>query len=522
MRSQGGYRFGLAVAALGVASVASLAVPSPAYSVPFLPPTASLTASPNPALVGETVNFDGSGSTPDTGPPLGSPITTYEWDLDGDSGTGPGGFEVNTGSTPTTSRSYADPGTITVRLRVTDSEGDTDVDSRNLKIHRPPVAGFIFEPSTPAVGDPVTFSSTSTDPDGPIAAYAWDFDGDGFDDGTGETETHSFSTAGNYPVSLRVTDSDGATAEVTRNVLVQESPPNASFVYSPGSPLTLETVSFDGSGSTPPSGGPTITSLTWDLDGDGGFDDASGATATSSYSTPGPHTVGLRVDASDGSFDIETRVVEVGNRAPIASFNRSPQSARAGNTLDLTSTSFDPDGAIASHDWDLDGDGEFDDQTGPAAQRQFPEQGTFYVGLRVVDTHGAAHAVVEEITVGPPAPRVLSPFPIVRLAGQLTPAGNTQIDRLSIRAPEGSDALVRCRGGACPFHEQARTVEGGRARFPQIEQVLPPGVVIKVFVTQPDTIGKFTRFRLRDGKVPKRKDACVEAGSRKPIDCPET
>ena len=126
-RRRRGMLSGLALAGAGiVAAVGAVSAPA----LVGVPPTASITASPNPALVNENVTFDGSGSTGDG---LGGSITTYEWDLDGDST-----FETNTGSNPTVSRSYSAPGTITVALRVTDGDGDTDEDSVNLVVNSPP------------------------------------------------------------------------------------------------------------------------------------------------------------------------------------------------------------------------------------------------------------------------------------------------------------------------------------------------------------------------------------------------
>ena len=46
-------------------------------------------------------------------------------------------------------------------------------------------------------------------------------------------------------------------------------------------------VSFDGRGSSDPDAGDTIASWSWDLNGDGAFGDATGATATYTYTTPG-------------------------------------------------------------------------------------------------------------------------------------------------------------------------------------------------------------------------------------------
>src|SRR5207245_531039 len=64
----------------------------------------------------------------------------------------------------------------------------------------PPTASFTASPPSPvSTGTPVTFTSTSNDPDGSIASQAWDLNDDGkFDDGTGTTATRSFPKAGTY------------------------------------------------------------------------------------------------------------------------------------------------------------------------------------------------------------------------------------------------------------------------------------------------------------------------------------
>ena len=510
-RRRRGMLSGLALAGAGI--VAALgAVSAPA--LPGIPPTASITASPNPALVNENVTFDGSGSTGDG---LGSSITTYEWDLDGDNT-----FETSTGNNPTVSRPYSAPATITVSLRVTDDDGDTDEDSVSLVVNSPPTARFIYEPSTPAVREQITFSSTSSDAEGPIpnSSQRWDFDNDGeFDDATGQTVTRAFSSPGTKSVGLRVTDSDGASATVVRNVVVQPNPPSAAFSFAPQGPLSGEAVTFDGSGSTAPAG-QTITAMNWDLDDDGAFDDGPWPYAQASYSTPGPHTVRLRVDASGGGFDIASQVVPVGNRPPTASFEFSPRPARAGETLRLTSTSSDPDGPIVDTAWDLDGDGEFDDFGGPTAQLRAPKRGTLTVGLKVVDSGGVSNQVTASVPLSGGPRKLLAPFPVVRLAGELKRNGKTEIGRLSVRAPKGSDVTVSCHGRSCPFRSRTRGVKKRRVGFPALERLLRPGVVIRVYVTDPDKIGKFTSFKLRDGKAPRRTDSCLKGEHHKPIPCP--
>ncbi len=89
--------------------------PTLATATPGVAPAASFTTSPNPAVTDETVTFDASASATDL---VGTPITKYEWDLDGD-----GVFETEDND-PVTSESYADPAIIEISLRVTDEEGD--------------------------------------------------------------------------------------------------------------------------------------------------------------------------------------------------------------------------------------------------------------------------------------------------------------------------------------------------------------------------------------------------------------
>ncbi len=517
MRQRGTARrivLGLELASVLIAG--ALTLPSPAAALPGFPPTASIVASPNPTLRNQTVTFDGTGSTRDIG---GAAITKYEWDLDGT-----GGFEVNTGASPTASRSYSSLGPVTVRLRVTDADNDvSSPDSDTLQVvNADPTAGFIFEPSTPATNEQITFSSTSSDPDGtiPSANHHWDFDEDGqFDDATGETVTTSFATADTYTVGLQITDSDGASDTATRDVLVQANPPNATFTFSPPTPSSGDTISLDASGSTAPSG-ETITAINWDLDNDTEFDDASGPTTTTSYPTPGNRTIGVRVDSSGGGFDIVTHVVPIANRGPSASFVFVPQSPRTDDVVQFTSTATDPDDPIVEWSWDLDGDSEFDDASGVTAQRAFATVGTHTVGLRVRDASGATNATTVSVAVVEKPLQLMSPFPVVRLSGELKPNGNTEVNRLSVRAESGTDVIVTCRHKDCPFDEKVRAVKVVRVGFPAIEESLKPGVVIEVFVTDPTVIGKYTRFKIRKDRAPRRRDKCLEGESREPTKCP--
>jgi hypothetical protein len=110
---------------------------------------------------------------------------------------------------------------------VTVQTGQTvTVDFGAYEVPRPvlfaPIADFTFTPAQPKVGERVIFdASASTDSDGQIVKYEWDFDGDGTVDATGKIVEHIFTRAGDFPVKLTVTDNDNLQNSVTKVVPVR-------------------------------------------------------------------------------------------------------------------------------------------------------------------------------------------------------------------------------------------------------------------------------------------------------------
>jgi len=123
------------------------------------------------------------------------------------------------------------------------------------------------------------------------------------------------------------------------------------------------------------------------------------------------------------------------------------------------------------------------------------------------------------VQVPPFEPSLLSPFPIVRLAGQVVGNG-AQIRLLTVRAPICSRVTVRCRGESCPFRRRSRLVARRALRVRGIERRLAAGTVVEVLVRKRDRVGKYTRFRIRRGRPPARLDLCLRFGASTGSACP--
>ena len=270
-------------------------------------------------------------------------------------------------------------------------------------------------------------ASGSTDSDGSIASFAWDF-GDG-KSGSGRTVSHTYTSGGTYSVRLTVTDNDGASASRTQDVSVEAPPPPEPTNEAPtanfASSCTDLGCSFDASSSSDSDG--SIAGYAWQF-GDGAS--GSGRTASHAYASGGTYSVRLTVTDNDGASSSKTRSVSVQpppppNAAPTANFTLN--CTDLGCSFDGSSSS-DSDGSIAGYAWQF-GDGA--SGSGRTASHNYASGGTYTVRLTVTDNDGASGSKTRSATVSaptPPNPDVdveISPGQSIQNAVDANPAGTT-------------------------------------------------------------------------------------------------
>ncbi|MBA2479261.1 MAG: PKD domain-containing protein [Planctomycetes bacterium] len=191
----------------------------------------------------------------------------------------------------------------------------TYVISGGTPSNQAPVARGTASPGSGTAPVSVTFDgSNSTDADGTIASFSWNF-GDGTS-GSGASVNHVYATAGTYAAVLRVTDNLGASSTITLTISVTvppagNQPPVARVSATPTSGIAPVSVGFDGSASTDADG--TISSYAWSF-GDGTT--GTGSSVNHVYAASGSYDVRMIVTDNSGATSSETITITVSDPTP--------------------------------------------------------------------------------------------------------------------------------------------------------------------------------------------------------------
>ena len=222
-----------------------------------------------------------------------SGATSWQWNL--------GNGTISTQQNPTTT--YFNPGTYTVTLTATNANGSNTITQTNyITVYDKPSVYFTASDSLGCFPLRVNFTDMSSSLNG-LASWDWDF-GDGTTSSL-QNPFHIYPTAGNYSVTLKVTNNGGCVKvfnkplyiQVTPGVTVNFSNTVSQFCHPP------ETIVFTNS-----STGPGNLSYQWDF-GDGG--NSIIASPSHSYNTGGTFNVSLIVQSDVGCVDTLIRPAAV-------------------------------------------------------------------------------------------------------------------------------------------------------------------------------------------------------------------
>jgi PKD repeat protein len=294
-------------------------------------PNASFDQNATSIYLNQSIQFTYNGTD-------GDPTTTFQWNF-------------TDGSANSTERnpehSFPTPGTYTIKLLVTDGNGDNSTYSEQITVlDLTPTANFTANATTTGINQDLQFTYTGLGGDNPLS-FDWNF-GDGTGNSTDRNPVHSFTTLGIKTVKLHVSDKDGDNSTYELNITVIDLLPTASF--SVGTPLHLGVaIAFTITGS---QGDPSAT-YQWNF-GDG--------TANSTVSSPshtfaaaGTYTVKLLVTDVDGDKAFAQQTVNITDPSATTTTTTTDTST---TTSSSTTSSSSSSSSSTSTNTTSSGDGE--------------------------------------------------------------------------------------------------------------------------------------------------------------------
>lgn len=371
------------------------------FQAAMKPSPVQISASPNPANVGQLIDLSALSVEPDGG------SISYAWDFgDGNSDTG-----------NNLQHSYSAPGDYTITVTATDNELDQTVSTLDVHVSSDP-------PSTPSVsavpndfafrGSTVTFTASgSTDLSGDDIHYEWTFTGGGTDtslegEGVDRFPSQLVSGAGPtlYTATVKAVDEHGEESpEASASVTIKNHMPTINNILrSKTSVVRGEEVDLTIQATDPES---DVIISNWDFD-DGlpGLDYSNYFTVQRSWSSLGTKTI--TVLARDGYYsqaaageveDSYTTTIDVVNQDPILGSIAHSGTLLAGDAQSFSLPANDGDSDPLTYTWNY-GDGQ-SETTGASGSTQhaYSAPGNYTVTATVTDGFGGTVAVQRTITV---------------------------------------------------------------------------------------------------------------------------
>ncbi len=339
----------------------------------------------------------------------------FDWDGDGE-------FEDIGLDTPPFEHRYFDDGNYNARVRVRDDEGGEVIRAFAVEVvNVAPTVRGIAAPNIALEGAEILIQVQANDPGRDEITYEYDIDGDGEYDREGvelAEITVVFPDDALVALRVRVTDDQGLSSFRDHNLAINNDRPVIVVVTNSGPAFEGEEVVIDVEAV---DAGEDELTYSFDFDNDGAFDivDQADSFAGTVFDQQGEHTVGVRVRDDDGGLRVDTTVVTVNNAAPTAEVV-APGVVDEGAVFEVCCPAEDPGDDNLSYDWDLTGNGEYDQLGAEACQNaSFDDQGTFNISCRVRDGDGGEVVATARVLVRNVAPGLSLEFDTPQQEGAL-------------------------------------------------------------------------------------------------------
>ena len=296
---------------------------------------------------------------------------TWQWDF-GDG---------NSSSVQSPSHIYNAAGTYTATLVV--GNGPCTYTAQRVIQIIDEKANFSADNSTPCKNALVNFTAINIDTAN-ISGWQWDF-GDGSSATTALSASHTYATAGTFPVSLIITDVLGCKDTMTIDITVYG--PTALFSSDLQSAcIGNSTVSFTDASTTDSIH--SIVKREWNY-GDGTIDSTSPPPYTHLYTATGNYNVSLSVTDNNGCTDHYTAPSAIIITQPGANFNSPDTNSCTASSIHFINAST---GVGLQYNWQF-GDGLQSTVTDPV--HQYSDIGMYTVSLHVTDQYGCKDSITK-------------------------------------------------------------------------------------------------------------------------------
>jgi PKD repeat protein len=264
-----------------------------------------------------------------------------------------------------------------------------------------PTAAFTVSPTTPEIGQLVTFDASTTTDEGVACtscAFTWDFGSDGI--ATGRIVTHTFTSAGSFIVRLTAVDSTGSASRVAQQTVVVTGttiPIGLAVTSSPATPIAKQAATFTATATAATNHRIVSYQFVW---GDGDTNNTNSPVIQHTYAQAGQYLLTLTVRDDLGQSSTVNTVITVSSGLT-ATFTFNPANPTSGQTVTFNASASASTSAstITDYAWDFEGDGTFDTNGTAAIVTHSFTSGTYRPTLRITDNRGATQTAVQTLTV---------------------------------------------------------------------------------------------------------------------------